>query len=135
MSVTGALHVLLACVAALCALVVAVDPERLRARWAQRGALASAALSLLLALWGQRAFEAGRLRTVYANSRTAGEWLERHMHVGLLALCFSAVLGLMSEARPARQRRMVAWAVVACTAAALFCDALVHARAPVASLE
>lgn len=135
MSVSGALHVLLACVAALCAVVVAVDPERLRARWAQRGALVSATLSLALALWGQRAFEAGRLRTVYGNSRTAGEWLERHMHVGLLALCFSVVLGLMSDARPAKQRRAVAWAVVVCAALALFCDALVHARAPVASLE
>lgn len=135
MSVTGALHVLLACVAALCAVVVAVEPDRPGARWAQRGALVSSAASLLLALWGLRAFEAGRLRTVYENSRTAGEWLARHMHVGALGLCFSAALGLMSEGRPARQRRAVAWAGVLCTTAALFCDALVHARAPVASLE
>jgi hypothetical protein len=134
-SVTGALHIALASVSALCALVVALRPEHARELWARRVAGLSAALSLVLGVVGQRAFEAGRLRAVYGQSRSAGAWLERHEHFGFAALCFAVALALLSSERSARVRRSIAALTVLFAAAALCCDALVHAMVPSALIE
>lgn len=128
-------HITLACGAGLCALVVALRPEGTREVYLRRAAGLCAALSLALAVSAQRAFEAGRLRAVYSNSRSAGALLERHAHFGFAALCFALALALLSSSRSEKSRRWLAGLTVLFTVAALFCDALVHARVPVASIE
>lgn len=135
MSVTGAMHIALAAVSTLCSLVVALRPEHARESWGRRLAGLSAGLSLVLAVLGQRAFEAGRLRAVYGQSRSAGAWLERHEHFGFGALCFAVALALLSSDRSPRVRRTVAALTVLFAAAALCCDALVHAMVPSALIE
>jgi hypothetical protein len=134
-SAVGVAHVLTACCSALCALVVALRPEHDREALARRAAGVCAALSMGAALWGQRAFEAGRLRAVYSYSRSAGALIERHAHFGFAALCFAVVLALTSAERSVKARRTVAALCVAFAVAALCCDALVHAKAPSAALD
>ncbi|MFO0561694.1 MAG: hypothetical protein U0269_27020 [Polyangiales bacterium] len=135
MSATGVVHVLASCGAALCALVVALRPEHEREAIARRAAGLCALIAMGAALWGQRAFEAGRLRAVYSYSRSAGALLERHAHFGFASLCFAAALALTSEARSLKARRTLAALCVAFAALALCCDALVHAKAPSAALD
>lgn len=135
MSTTSAVHVLSACVAALCALVVALRPEHERQTLARRSAGVFAVISLATAVLGQRAFESGRLRAVYSYSRSAGALLERHVHFGFASLCFAAALALVSNERSPKTRRVIALLSVAFAAIALCCDALVHAKAPSAALE
>ncbi len=135
MTLVALAHITLACGAGLCALVVALRPDATYAVHLRRAAGLCAVVSLGLAVTAQRAFEAGRLRAVYSNSRSAGALLERHAHFGFAALCFAVALALLSSSRSAKAQRWLAGLTVLFTVAALFCDALVHARVPLASIE
>jgi hypothetical protein len=136
MSPMGAAHIAAACMAGLSSLVTlyrADEPES-ATRYARLAAVC-AAVSLAFGALSQRAFESTTLRAVFFTSRSAGEWLERHEHLGFAALAFALALGVAPRARAPRTTRALAIAAVAFTLGALCCDAFAHARAPSAARE